>query len=140
MYDRALLDELMQMHFEYAPAICAAARQLFMRGEGYLLALLYAEGRPIYSGELKRLTGLTTGRIANILKQLEGKSYITRTPQGSDRRRIAVALTDSGRERIEAELDEMKRSHARLLEYLGEKDSEEFIRLIKKALSFWEAD
>ena len=108
------------------------------QGEDGLLLCLYAENRPMLSGELVERMGLTTGRVANILKHMEACGMILRAQDREDKRRVHVSLTDSGRERAEEALRELADSHRALLDHLGARDAGELLRLLRRCASYYE--
>ncbi|MBQ6622391.1 MAG: MarR family transcriptional regulator [Mogibacterium sp.] len=77
------------------------AETLSLKGEDGVLLTLRASSGPVFSGDIVERTGLTTGRVANILKNLEDKRQIDRVQDQEDKRRISVQLTESGREAAE---------------------------------------
>ena len=86
------------------------------------------------SGELSHALRLTSGRMANILKALEKKKYITRLSSRDDRRKVLVYLTEAGTRYIEPLYQQTLLDHQQLLERMGESDATEFLRLIRKAI------
>ena len=106
------------------------------QGEDGILSCLHAAGRELLSGELVARTGLTTGRIANILGQLEHKQMIERVQDGNDRRCVHVRLTQAGLKRAEALSAQSVSTIAKLFEHLGEKDSRELMRLSERCVRF----
>ena len=107
------------------------------QGEDGLLLCLYAENRPMLSGELVERMGLTTGRIANILRMLEAKGLVDRAQDTNDRRKVHITLTAPGRARAEAQHHARAESYRRLLDYLGDEDSESFLRLLERCLEYY---
>ena len=73
-------------------------------------------------------------RIAALLKHLEAKGWIVRTPDADDERRVDVVLTEAGaaciRERLSAVLDEV----SGLLSALSPEEAAEYVRLQRKLL------
>ena len=101
---------------------------------GVLYRLYISDSDRMLAGDLARSMGLTSGRIANILKQLEAKSYVVRSTGASDRRKVYVALTDAGRAHIEEVYDGNLRDIEKCLDKLGEEDAKEYIRILGKLL------
>ena len=87
-------------------------------GEYFVLHFLYA----------------SSARIAALLKHLEAKGWIVRTPDAADVRRVDVVLTEAGaaciRERLSAVLDEV----SVLLSALSPEEAAEYVRLQRKLL------
>ena len=72
---------------------------------------------------------------ANILRRLEEKELIVRSEDTEDSRRVVVHITELGRERA-VSMNQRVLADGRLHEYLGEEDSRELIRLLKKLSKF----
>lgn len=84
--------------------------------------------------ELSRSLYASSARIAALLKHLEAKGWIVRTPDADDERRVDVVLTEAGaaciRERLSAVLDEV----SGLLSALSPEEAVEYVRLQRKLL------
>ena len=84
--------------------------------------------------ELSRSLYASSARIAALLKHLEAKGWIVRTPDAADVRRVDVVLTEAGaaciRERLGAVLDEV----SVLLSALSPEEAAEYVRLQRKLL------
>ena len=93
------------------------------RGESGVLLFLYHANRPAHPGELTEKLGLTTGRIANILKVLEQSGLIERTADASDRRRVQVALTPQGEEAARTRHEAAMRGHACLIDRMDGREA-----------------
>ena len=98
-------------------------------GEEGVLLQLYFDGREETAGDLARKLVLTSGRIANILRQLEKKKYIVRTIGTDDRRKVLVSLTESGRRHIDKVYSRSLARSAGMLDLLGEEDAHDLLRL-----------
>lgn len=100
-------------------------------GEGALLALL-SQNASMTAGELGEKAGLGSGRIANLLKAAEAKGYVIRHRDESDGRKIRVCITQTGREECERRREEFFSKGKALLERLGEEDTKNILRILKK--------
>ena len=95
------LDLMMaQMHLEMSERLGLSA------GELLALAYLSVDG-PLGPTELTRRLHMTTGAMTAMLDRLAERDYVVRKPHATDRRRIMVSLTKSGRDRIFTEVHEM---------------------------------
>ena len=112
-------ETLWTTHLEYMRVLDAIVERSAIRGENGVLLYLYHVNRPMYPGELTEKLGLTTGRIANILKELERERLILRTPDVLDKRRVRVALTPEGEVLARRRNTEAIAFHSRLLEHAG---------------------
>ena len=84
--------------------------------------------------KLRRSMGVSSARIAALLKHLEQKGWISRSADEHDERRVNVSLTDAGRELINSRRREAIERVAAALRSLGEEDAHEYVRLQQKML------
>ena len=71
---RTMAEELYTMHFAYEKSFYQWEENIAARGEDGVLLWLYYSGKDMFSGDIVRKLGLTSGRVANILKALEKKN------------------------------------------------------------------
>ena len=102
------------------------------RGTGFLLVYLdMAEGE-VCAGDIAKEMGVSTARIAAILKKMEKSGFIQRQTATDDARKTVVTLTRLGRTWIQKTKDQMLDRMELLLERVGKEDVWEFIRLSQK--------
>ena len=89
-------ESLWRVHLDHIRVMDRIVEKSGVRGESGVLLYLYHVGRPMYPGELTEKLGLTTGRIANILRGLESAGLIARATDALDKRRVRVELTPEG--------------------------------------------
>jgi len=99
------------------------------KGEMAVLAFLSFQTTPVNPTVLSDKFNLSTARIANTLNGLEKKQFIERSHDTADRRKVTVSLTRKGSDFAKAKYDENIDGLRQLLEALGEKDTEEFLRI-----------
>lgn len=104
------------------------------RGEGGILMYLCIDHDGATSGELREQLEVGSGRIANALKDLEAKGLVRRSCSDSDKRKVIVNITDKGRRIMEERHRTLQYRTEALLRQMGEKDTEEFLRLLNRAL------
>lgn len=102
-------------------------------GEFFALSLLLA-GAPSCPSALSRSMGVSSARIAALLKHLEQKGLVLRRTDEHDERRVNVSLTDAGRKLINERRREAIERVAAALRSLGEEDALEYIRIQQKML------
>lgn len=103
-------------------------------GEFFALSLLLLRDEPSCPSELSRSMGVSSVRIAALLKHLEQKGWISRSADEHDERRVNVLLTDAGRELINSRRREAIERVSAALRELGEEDAHEYVRLQQKML------
>lgn len=86
--------------------------------------------------ELSNILDITPAAITHVINSLEDKELIERITTKDDRRVVYIKLTDAG---INKYLELNKRSEENLLnlvEYLGNEDSNELIRILNKVIEY----
>lgn len=103
-------------------------------GEFYALSFLLLHGDRSSPSELSRHMGVSTARVAALLKHLEKKGFVHRLSDPRDERRVIVMLTDAGRVLIRQRRADAVERVAAALRALGEEDAREYVRLQLKLL------
>jgi DNA-binding MarR family transcriptional regulator len=82
-----------------------------------VLAALRRAGSPyaLSPTALIRSTLVTSATMTHRIDRLESAGLVTRAPDPDDRRGVRVALTDGGRERVDAALEDLVRAEDALL-------------------------
>lgn len=105
----------------------------FFQGELKMLNFLVSNGSDnITPSDLCRNLYMTSARVAAALKSAERKGYVNRRISDADRRKVIVSITEEGRHYTKQKKDRLLKDFYRLLEQLGEKDSAELVRIIKR--------
>ncbi len=102
----------------------------FLHGEMFILNYMTYRGESALPSELASAMHTSSARVAVALKSLESKGFITRQIDKTDRRKIIVSLTTSGRELVETHRVEMRKRVELILNHLGEEDAKEYIRIV----------
>ena len=102
----------------------------FFQSETRIVFLLLKSGGESTPGDISAELGFSTAHTASLLRSLEHKKYIDRLPAAKDRRRVIVTLTDEGKAFADEKYSEIKTFFAKLFDAFGEKDLNEFIRLM----------
>lgn len=106
------------------------------RGEEGLLQYLAYQGDGVSSGFLKEQLCVGSGRMADILRSLEEKQMISRTLDPRDSRRVIVHITARGREQAARTNERIQAWYGKLTAYLGEEDSRELVRILRRLNEF----
>ena len=107
-----------------------------VRGEMAVLRLLKNAGEAMTAGEVSRMLGMTTSRIAAVLGSLEKKGLILRRADARDKRRVLVELTQEGSAQCERRRQEALEHMTQMLAYLGKEDAAHFVRIMKRTHEF----
>ena len=103
-----------------------------MSGEMAVMRALMVAGGTLTPSELADKAWVSNARVANILKALEQKGWIEREHSKEDRRRVIVTITDKGRQDLEIKRRNFENRAASFLEQLGEEDTREMVRLLRR--------
>lgn len=101
------------------------------RGEMFVLEFVRSRGQ-VLPGEISRAMQVSTARIAAVLGRLETKGLLVRTPLKEDHRKVVVSLTPSGEETIRAHYEKMRTHVDAVFCSLGEEDTDQLIRILKR--------
>ncbi len=104
-------------------------------GETPVLQYLSAADGDVIPSEIAKKLGLSRARMSHILDALETKGYVTRRTDPSDRRRVLVNITESGRDYAAKKNAESVALLSNQLSSLGEHDAQELVRILNKAYS-----
>ena len=85
-----------------------------------MLAEARGAGTVVTAGDIAEKLGVTTARVAALLKRLESKGLIARRRSQADARVTEVVLTDEGAARVQAFREEVRAQVAMLVDELGE--------------------
>ena len=107
-----------------------------LQGEGYVLGYIAHNGGSALPGEIGRHMKVSAARIAAALNNLEKKGLISRQIDPNDRRQILVSITNEGRELTDRHQKHVLEDTARMLEFLGERDAKEYIRIMQRLAEF----
>lgn len=108
----------------------------YTRGEMAVLSYLRIhENEIIVPSEISDFCKISSARVATVLNTLEDKGYVTRNIHRSDRRKILVSLTASGKTRAYAAKEETIGHLIQVLEIMGEQDTIDFIRTLQVFLN-----
>ena len=105
-------------------------------GEEGLLHYLAYQRDGVTPGFLKDQLGVGSGRMADILRRLEEKQLIIRDEDPKDSRRVIVHITAQGRDQAVWMNQRVLAWYGKLRRYLGEEDSRELIRILRKLGEF----
>ena len=83
---------------------------------------------------------LAPSTVTPLLDALERKGLLTRRRMESDRRVVLVSPTQSGWETAERYRERDIRQFSKMLSWLGEEDSEQLLRILKRIAEYYETD
>lgn len=102
--------------------------------------LLALHPGPLSHGALCRQLEVSTGAMTNRLDKLERGGLVARSPDPDDRRGVLLAITDGGRERLEAYIDHGARRERALLGGLSAADKRRLNTLLSRLVESLESE
>ena len=130
-YENAAVQQLRDMTEQYGARVLLQMSR-YSTGESFVLHHLAFSRGLSNPSELIDKAGTSSARIAAVLRSLEKKGEITREADLDDRRKTLVTITEVGCQRAMRELEEMNTTLWEIFNKLGEKDTEEFIRILNR--------
>ena len=88
--------------------------------------------------EISRFLGLTPPTVTQLINSLEAKQMVERQADPSDRRVVRIKLTEQGKIITRRARDYMDATLNRMVEYLGEEESDQLAELLLKVHAFME--
>lgn len=101
-----------------------------MHGESFVLFYISQHEGNVIPSDISNEMGISSARIAATLNSLESKGMIIRKIDVSDRRRILIELTPSGKEQVEKHYQMILNITMNMLTFLGEDDAKEYVRIM----------
>jgi DNA-binding MarR family transcriptional regulator len=83
------------------------------------LAVIEGEGQPMLTGEVAARMHITSGTVTSLLDNLERKSYVVRSSDRGDRRRVLVDITPSAQALLDQALPAIQQVARRLTDRIG---------------------
>lgn len=93
----------------------------------------YLDGsKGVKASDLSKHLMITKPAISKLINILEDKGLVERITDKSDRRVVYINITKKGEEMLAQETEEFERFTNRVIEKMGEEDTNEMIRLFEK--------
>lgn len=126
--------ELCRLNIEKCGEISNLRDLLTVDGETAVLLWLWQKGKEEFAVNITEQFRLTAGRVANIIKRLEQRSYILREQDEDDKRRVKIRLTPEGNDAAAAMYEKFLGEQEKFLRRLGEKDLQKLMDLYTAVL------
>ena len=107
------------------------------RGIISILRCLSKQDQPITAGEISERTGVSTARIAVLLRKTSARNLIVTGNDPSDARKTLVSLSDYGKEQLNKKVEEHKEMISIIIDRIGFERTKEFMKLSKEIRSIF---
>lgn len=132
MANSAEIEKIIQIIADIQPSRIFKVLNETTAGIGAALRILYEEGGRATSGRLCELLGVSSARVAVLLKTMAAKGFITKEKNILDARITVVSLTPFGEETIRKVRDEVYRVVDRVIDRVGFERLEAFFAVSKE--------
>ena len=105
--------------------------------QGRVLKILYHQG-PLTQKVLQEKLGIQPGSMSEISAKLERKGFLVREKEPSDKRKILLTLTETGREDVEQYQRQAAKKHCSYFNALTIDEQQQLSRLLEKLLAEWQ--
>lgn len=109
-------------------------------GIGCVLRYLEETDRAVSAGEISGHMKVSTARVAVLLRNMQEKDLIVKSPDPDDARKIMVTLSAHGKEIIRQKKEQFIRYIMHIAERIGEERFEEYIRISEEIHDIVDAD
>ena len=106
--------------------------KLSLKGENMLMSILNNLGGQGTAAEINQYFDFTPARLSAIVKTLEAKGLVQKVQNKKDRRSFTIVLTSEGVMHYMRYRERAIANAMFLVEYLGEEDVTDFLRIVKK--------
>ena len=106
--------------------------KLSLKGENMLMSILNNLGGQGTSAEITQYFDFTPARLSALVKTLEAKGLVKKVQNKNDRRSFTIVLTSEGMLHYMRYREQAITNAMSLVEYLGEDDVTDFLRIVKK--------
>jgi DNA-binding MarR family transcriptional regulator len=96
------------------------------------LAVIEGEGQPMLTGEVAARMHITSGTVTSLLDNLERKSYVVRTSDRDDRRRVLVDITPTAQEVLDQALPAIQQVARRLVDAIDAEQQQALLDILDK--------
>ena len=98
----------------------------------YLAITRLYDLKRVSQNQLGRMTAMDPATIQGVVQRLMGRGLLERKPDGKDRRRVLLRLTDEGRTTVEEVNGRISAINDRILQPLSRNERDQFIHLLKR--------
>lgn len=129
-----VLGEFKKMHRPHPSGLLQRIDER-QEGVGAVLCLLSESEDTVTAGRISEVLGVSTARVAVLLKKMAAKGLITKERAPSDARVTVVTLTEQGKVVIREMEDDIFRKTELVIDQVGEERVLEFLAIAKEIQS-----
>ncbi|MBE5773793.1 MAG: winged helix-turn-helix transcriptional regulator [Clostridiales bacterium] len=104
------------------------------RGEFGVLMFLSTQDQGVTSGMIQDAMRIGAGGVANLLKSMDRKGFISKEQDHTDRRANCILMTEKGHRVFSERYEQIRRSALMYMEKIGAEESATFNDILEKIL------
>lgn len=116
---------------------CHGLRQSEFFLLGTIKKLAGEDGSDVKVSDISSELQITKAAVTHMINSVEESGFVQRLPDKNDRRIVLIKITEKGSGVMESMKAEMFNSIKGLIEFIGEEDSKDLIRILSKAVEFY---
>jgi DNA-binding MarR family transcriptional regulator len=97
-----------------------------------IMAIIDGAGEPVTPGVIAERAIIAAASTTSVIDTLERRGLVTRSPHPTDRRKVLVDLTDTGRAAIDRILPGIHRLEKEVMAPIGEEELQDLLSLVAK--------
>ena len=101
-------------------------------GIDYMLRLLYEAGRGVSSGEITEHMGVSTARVAVLVRKAAERGLIERSVDPDDARKTCIRITDEGAECVRRTMSDAEACVGDIIDKIGLSEIEQFVETARR--------
>ncbi len=94
------------------------------------------DGNPVKMSDISRYFKMSAPAISQIIRRYEQYGYIIREVSSQDRRNVYIQISQDTKRMLLDEAEKMNEKMIAILDYLGEEDAEQFVRIMKRLTQY----
>lgn len=102
----------------------------------YLSYILSNDEEGVTMSQIAKHFKVTPAAASQIITIYENKGWVERERSKTDRRTVYVKVTDEIREKLNKKNEEQKEKYTAMMEYLGEEDSKNLMRILGRVKEY----
>lgn len=135
MHSEEEIEMLIQGLFASQPKDLARFMSESQAGIKAVLQLLYLSGQPVGAGKIAEEMGVSSARVAVLLKKMEGKDLIVKEADPGDARVTMVRLSERGTQAVLAMREELHAQMRAVIDRIGMERMKEFVEISREIQS-----
>ncbi|OCN04853.1 hypothetical protein A4S06_10130 [Erysipelotrichaceae bacterium MTC7] len=98
------------------------------------------KGEPIKVSQIAKMFRFSAPAASQVVRRLEERGFVERIIRDDDRRSVYIQVTDDTKRELRRIEDQMNQRLDHILDYLGDHDTEELMRIMEKVVQYMDEE